>query len=236
MTQPELLKFIENDINDFAFGHFAVTGAKIGNTDYELKDGVPVKLLEKYRKVFLGDIHKAQTVKNCHYVGAPYANNLGEIDYDKSVSYIELPVTKEEKGKVERIPINDTLNFIKADVDLSKDFENIFTQMTLNFKEGNSKTIALFSVKGTKSQFGLQNFDSKKTKQQLLELGFYDVKFKYDIVDDREKSEFEFEEFTDASNLILEAVNRYGKDQTEVVINHGDLLLGEAYEAAEIKN
>lgn len=104
---PTIIELLGNKI---FLGHFLVSGAKLGPSDYIAQHPTTVKaILNKYKAdlYLLGDVHKAQKLHKSPdviYVGSPYRINFGERNEKKGFLLLDIS----EKGlKYKSIPTKD---------------------------------------------------------------------------------------------------------------------------------
>lgn len=65
----------------FLFGHYGVKGVTSGATNMVLeKDMLSLETIQahRFKRIFMGHIHKAQTIKNAHWPGSTYSHDFGE--------------------------------------------------------------------------------------------------------------------------------------------------------------
>jgi DNA repair exonuclease SbcCD nuclease subunit len=84
---------IKKNTADYLFGHFAVSGAKVINTDFVLKDGIKLtkSILNKYKLILVGHYHTPQNLDKegrAMYVGSPIHHSYSDEGQEKT--FIEL--------------------------------------------------------------------------------------------------------------------------------------------------
>lgn len=88
---------------DYLLGHFGVSGAVVGSSNYVIGETVTLKHLKDYKKVFLGHFHKNQVLGNTYLPGAPLQHTFGDredtkgfyhIDENYNVKFIETTAPK----------------------------------------------------------------------------------------------------------------------------------------------
>lgn len=95
-NHADLTLWLENTTRTLAgkkillLGHFQAIGAKMPSGFAE--NGIPAAALAPFTLGLLGHVHRPQSVAgtNCHYVGSPFQQNLGEQDEEKRVGLLDL--------------------------------------------------------------------------------------------------------------------------------------------------
>jgi len=117
----EITKSIQNDSADYLFGHFAVAGAKIINTDFVLSTGAKLsRAYEQYSAILLGHYHTPQYLSKKHsalYVGSPLHHTFHDEGQQKS--FVELDL---ESGGLVRVDTKYP-RFIRVNVSSNEQLE-----------------------------------------------------------------------------------------------------------------
>jgi len=78
---------INKNPSDYVFAHVGISGAKLINTDYQVKDGVDLGKLRQV-PIFTGHYHTPQTMGNATYIGSPIHHSFNDAGQEKC--FIEL--------------------------------------------------------------------------------------------------------------------------------------------------
>lgn len=96
----EITEFIEKSNNQYAFGHFNITGA-IMFKNVICNSGLPLSVFSKYKKVLSGHFHEKSTLGNIEYLGNQYDTNWSE--YCQEGKYKGFHIFDTETGNLEFI-------------------------------------------------------------------------------------------------------------------------------------
>ena len=80
-NEKEIIDFISNTNSKICIGHFEISGCTL-MPGVESPEGIDIKLLKKYDKVFSGHFHTQSKKDNVQYIGTPY--QLMWSDYNDS--------------------------------------------------------------------------------------------------------------------------------------------------------
>ena len=100
----ELLRFIEAHEGDYLFAHLGLSGAKVGPTEYKVKEALNPEDIkpEKFKWVILGHYHKFQRLgDNIVYVGSMLQHNFGERDEDKFALILDTKTERLQRVRLE---------------------------------------------------------------------------------------------------------------------------------------
>jgi len=100
----ELLKFIEQNKGDYLFAHLGLNGAKVGPTEYRVKETLNPEDLkpEEFKWVILGHYHKFQRLKdNIVYVGSMLQHNFGERGEEKFALVLDTRTDRLQRVKLD---------------------------------------------------------------------------------------------------------------------------------------
>jgi len=100
----ELSKFIEKNKGDYLFAHLGLNGAKVGPTEYKVKETLNPEDLkpEEFRWVILGHYHKFQRLgDNIVYVGSMLQHSFGERGEEKFALVLDTKTDKLQKVQLD---------------------------------------------------------------------------------------------------------------------------------------
>ncbi|RJR27655.1 hypothetical protein C4561_01760 [candidate division WWE3 bacterium] len=227
------VKLENRDPEPFAFGHLGLAFSKVEASDFRVTSGVEVTKFSRFKHVFLGDFHRPQELANCQYVGSPFIIDLGEIDYIHS--YLVATLTSIGGWKSEAFVLQDPLSCevrnIKIDSNTrNEDFMKLFAPKKTGMKE-----FLCLKLSIDKASASLPIVDFKKLQADLLNLGFYWVRFDFDFVDNKI---LDVDRVAAKAGGIDWAYLEYCKQHsfTEEVANYGRKIMGELRATKKAEN
>lgn len=162
---------LKDTLDNIVIGHFDVVGA--GLTGSKSKGGVKPSALSEAKHVFLGHIHKPQTMhKNIHYVGSPFQQNYGESGESKSVIILDLKRGKSSFTRVplEGFPVYRTVGFTEFTDLVSKRSEDRFKVLLKSEEETADFYRHPLSYLATEPLYDYEHKESGKTGEEEASL------------------------------------------------------------------
>lgn len=125
----EEIKCVSSFDADYLFCHTDVKGLKF-NKFVEVETGLELKEMDKFKKVYSGHIHYAQTNKNFRMVGCPYQLTRGDMNNEKGIWIVDFEHDTETYVKNSHSP-----NFMRVIFEkiLEMEVEDVNKMVTNNF-------------------------------------------------------------------------------------------------------
>jgi len=176
-NEGDILKFIANSKSDICLGHFEISSFPMYR-GAEAHDGLPIKMFDKYERVFSGHYHTKSQKENIMYVGTPYEMTWQDHNDPKGYHLFDTKTREIEFFQ----NTNDV--FVRIDYDDTKDLFDVDNEVLQN------KFVKVVVT----NKIDLYKFDHFMNK--LYSKGCYEVK----IVEDMS----EFQEGAVDDNIDLE--------------------------------
>jgi DNA repair exonuclease SbcCD nuclease subunit len=90
-------------INSYAVVHWGIAGAQMNDFRID-EDGIPVKWIKKFKKVFSGHYHLRNTFENVQYIGSLLQKDFNEMGCDKGVLLYDIETDNLEFIEVKGTP------------------------------------------------------------------------------------------------------------------------------------
>lgn len=165
-------KKIEEEIlkaptNCYALVHWGIHGAKMNDFKTDM-DGVPVKWLSKFKKVFSGHYHLRNSFENVQYIGSPLQQSFAEKDQEKGVLIFDT-----ESDQIEFVEIEGTPKHREAEI-CFKDGVPVIDQKKFNLHDivkvkikGSSEAVSSLSRSQIEGLTGRSEFLIEREIQEV---------------------------------------------------------------------